>query len=157
MKPANLHEFLQVALGESFECSLTHLGAVQVRTPFVYPDGDLVDIFVESQDSCFLVTDYGETWGQIQMQSFSNELTWDQQRKGEKVCQRWGVGLDRRHLVAQVADRNQIRDAVHILGKAATELSATWLELAPMTRVPAVDRSDDDKRRGTETDSGLDF
>lgn len=158
MKPASLHEFLQEVLGENFGCSLTQLGAVQVRTPFLYPDGDLIDVFVEPRDSCFLVTDYGETWGQIQMQSFSDELSWDQERMGKKICKRWGIELDRGHLVVLVGDSVHIGDAVHVLGQAATELSGTWLDLAPMTRQPVVERSDKSRRgEGHGSGLGLDF
>lgn len=158
MKPASLHEFLQGTLGESFECSLTQLRAVQVRTPFLYPDGDLIDVFVEPRDSCFLVTDYGETWGQIQMQSFSDELSWDQERMGKKICKRWGIELDRGHLALLVGDSARIGDAVLVLGRAATELSGAWLELVQTARQPVVERSDEGRRgAGPGSGLGLDF
>ncbi len=158
MKPASLHESLQGTLGESFECSLTQLGAVQVRTPFLYPDGDLIDVFVEPRDSCFLVTDYGETWGQIQMQSFSDDLSQDQMRMGKKICKRRGIELERGHLVLMVGDSARIGEAVLVLGQAATELSRAWLELAPLTREPVVERSDKGRRgEGPGSGLGLDF
>ena len=154
MKPVGLREFLQEVLGPSFECSVTHLEAVQVRTPFFYPDGDLIDVYIESQDSRFLVTDYGETWGQVQMQSFRDVFSWEQKRYGEKICKRWGIALNRGHLVVLVSNREHIRDAVHVLGQASTELAKTWLELAPMTRKEIAERSDK-KHRGPGSDSGL--
>ena len=158
MKPVGLREFLQEVLGPNFECSVTHLEAVQVRTPFLYPDGDLIDVYIESQDSRYLITDYGETWGQVQVQSFSDKFSWEQKRYAEKICKRWGIALNRGHLVVLVGDKEHIRDAVHVLGQASTELAKTWLELAPMVRQPKVERSDDRLRRqGSDSGLGLDF
>lgn len=40
----------------------TRNGALRVRTPFTYPDGSHIDVFVtEDTDKVWLVTDYGTT------------------------------------------------------------------------------------------------
>ncbi|MDE0268197.1 MAG: hypothetical protein OXI96_04055 [Acidimicrobiaceae bacterium] len=46
-----------------FQCTLTERGAVRVRTPFMYPDGDIINAFVESTGETYSVTDYGQCAG----------------------------------------------------------------------------------------------
>ncbi|MBF8378466.1 DUF1828 domain-containing protein [Alicyclobacillus mali] len=36
-------------------------GCVQIRTPFTYPDGDVIDVFVIDTQDLLRVTDMGET------------------------------------------------------------------------------------------------
>ena len=43
-----------------FECSPAPQEGVRVRTPLMYPDGDIVDVFVLKRDSGYIVTDFGD-------------------------------------------------------------------------------------------------
>jgi len=47
-------------LGALFACS-PHGKYVRVRTPFLYPDGDVVDLFVREEDEETIVSDLGES------------------------------------------------------------------------------------------------
>lgn len=55
------------SLSSLFECSATERGAVRVRTPFLYPDGGVIDVFVGQRDAGFTVTDFGEALGWLRM------------------------------------------------------------------------------------------
>ena len=49
MNPDDLCESLRDRLPTLFECTSAPHGSVRVRTPFMYPDGDIVDVFVEQR------------------------------------------------------------------------------------------------------------
>ena len=46
MNHSKLSGMLRSSLSALFACSSTGRGTVRVRTPFMYPDGDVVDVFV---------------------------------------------------------------------------------------------------------------
>ena len=50
--------------------------------PYLYPDGDIVDIFVKSNDSGLILTDLGETIAWVSSQSISNSLS---ERKNQLI------------------------------------------------------------------------
>ena len=46
-----------------FECAPAAREGVRVRTPFMYPDGGMIDVFVLSRDGRLQITDFGEALG----------------------------------------------------------------------------------------------
>ncbi len=129
MNPSHLCQTLQSGLPKLFDCSLAPQGAVRVRTPFMYPDGDLVDLFVEGSDEDFLITDYGEALGWLRSHSFSDRITANQRSLAEDVCLTLGVELDRGQVSVRREDPSDLPDAIHILGQAAVRLSDIWFTL----------------------------
>lgn len=62
---------LQQALLALFECSPVPQEGVRVRTPMLYPDGSVVEVFVlERNDGC-LVTDFGDALDWLGLQTVS--------------------------------------------------------------------------------------
>ena len=73
-----------------FECSPSPQGGFRVRTPLVYPDGGIIDVFVMDGDGDYSVTDLGETLGWLRMQSIDAGRTAEQTRIIEDTCaRRW--------------------------------------------------------------------
>lgn len=66
---------------------------MQVRTPLQYPDGDIVDVFVQRQQGGYLVTDYGDGLGWYRSQSIEVRLSEQQRQQVEGVCQSMEVEL----------------------------------------------------------------
>ncbi len=62
-----------------------------MRTPFLYPDGDYIDVFVVERDGGLEVTDYGEALGWLQMQLRNDQLSPKQRRLLDDVCLTLGV------------------------------------------------------------------
>ena len=54
-----------------FVCSETQHEAVRVRTPMLYPDGGVVDVFVLTRGNGYVVTDFGDALGWLWLQSVS--------------------------------------------------------------------------------------
>ena len=47
-------------VGEAFRCSSYDDRTLKVITPFAFPNGDLLDVYVIEQSSGLVATDYGE-------------------------------------------------------------------------------------------------
>lgn len=68
-------------IGRQFICSNFNR-FIKVQTPYLYPDGDIVDIFVKSNDSGLILTDLGETIAWLSSQSISHSLS---ERKNQLI------------------------------------------------------------------------
>ena len=61
---------IQQQMGELFQCA--EVGRfVRIRTPFLYPDGDYIDLFLEANAEDVTLTDLGETIRWLKMQTIS--------------------------------------------------------------------------------------
>ncbi|MDP2816496.1 MAG: DUF1828 domain-containing protein, partial [Rectinemataceae bacterium] len=87
-------EMLARSLGELFTCSLIN-GYTRIRTPFLYPDGDVIDLFIDEKAET--VTDFGETLRWLKMQRLSSNRSPKQQKLLEDVCQNPSVPMIVRH------------------------------------------------------------
>ncbi len=131
MKPHDLSELLRDGLPSLFKCADAAQGAVRVRTPLLYPDGDLIDLFVLEQDGTYLLTDYGDTLGWLRMQSVSGELTENQRALVDDVCLTLDIRRDRGQLILRVSERTEIADALHRLGQAALRIADVQFTFQP--------------------------
>ena len=64
-----LRHYWYEMLPSRFECSLAPQKGVRVRTPLMYPDGGIVDVFVLERGNGYIVTDFGDALGWLSMQS----------------------------------------------------------------------------------------
>ena len=61
MSPEELAWILREKYPKSlFECDFSPVDGIRVHTPFFYPDGGVVDVFLVEKDGSFFVTDYGK-------------------------------------------------------------------------------------------------
>jgi len=120
---SSLCEALRAELPELFECSPAPQGAVRIRTPFLYPDGDVIDVFVEERGAAFFLSDFGDTLGWLRAQSFRDRLTPNQQRMIREICLPLSVELDRGQLMLHEISPTTLAEAVHRLSQAAARVS----------------------------------
>ena len=126
MNPTTLCASIGDSLPSLFECAEAPEGAIRVRTPFMYPDGDIVDIFVEDHRTGYLLTDYGETMNWLRTQTFSGELTTNQLLMIEDVCTTLGVRLYDSQLTLECSGVSELGDSVTRLGQAGVRVSDVW-------------------------------
>lgn len=131
MSIPDLCEALRATLPALFQCSLAPQGAVRVRTPFLYPDGDVIDVFVEERGDDYLLTDYGEALGWLRAQSFGDDLTVSQTRMTQDICVTLGVEFDRGQLTLHDMDALALSDAVHRVGQAMVRVADIWFTFQP--------------------------
>jgi hypothetical protein len=121
----NLGEALRQQLGAMFE-STPHRNYVRVRTPFLYPDGGIVDIFVQERDDQFTITDLGEALGWLKLQSVSGKRSAKQQRLLQDICLTLGVEFFQGQLFIRADKLVQLADAITRLGQAVVRVSDLW-------------------------------
>ena len=74
----------------------------RIRTPFLYPDGDVIDLFVKEQNGNTTITDLGETLRWLRAQSISPRRSPKQNKLIEDVCLNHGLEFFRGMLLARV-------------------------------------------------------
>ena len=122
---ANLCEDLGHRLGDLFECKV-HGDFTRVRTPFLYPDGGVVDVFVRLAGDRFTVTDLGEALGWLKLQSISSQRSPKQQRLLQDVCLTLGVELFQGQLLARGEGSPHLTDAILRVGQAVIRVTDLW-------------------------------
>ncbi|HHH46920.1 MAG TPA: DUF1828 domain-containing protein [Thiotrichales bacterium] len=132
MNAQDLCEQLRRAGPPLFECSPAPRESIRVRTPFMYPDGGLIDVFLTERDGRFEVTDFGEALGWLRMQSPRGQLSPKQKRLVEDVCLTLGVELFRGQLVRRVESAD-VSTAVLQVAQTALRVADLWFTMRTRT------------------------
>lgn len=109
-----------------FQCSPAPHGRVRVRTPMLYPDGGVIDVFIMEHDGGYLVTDFGEALGWLGMQSASARLSPNQEALIEDVCQTLSIESRYGQLMLRLGADDTIGEAVIRLAQAVARISNLW-------------------------------
>src|SRR5690349_2034731 len=104
-------EVLAQQLGAMFTCERVG-GYTRVRTPFLYPDGDIVDLFISDEGGILTVTDLGETTRWLRMQSIAPKRSPRQQKLIEDITLNHGVEFFRGMLVARAHNANELTGVI---------------------------------------------
>ena len=131
MNPVEICVFLGNSLSPLFECSPAPIEGVRVRTPMMYPDGGIVDVFVLERGDAYIVTDFGEALGWLQMQSVSRSLTNRQEGLIGDVCRTLRVELYQGKIVLRGIKSEELGDAVIRLAQAVVRVSDVRFTMQP--------------------------
>jgi len=112
-------------LGELYQCD-DHPEGVRVRTPFLYPDGDAIDLYVCRDHGAKRVDDLGESTAWLRMQSISSRRSPKQTALIEDVGRTLGVEFFKGRLIARYADERELVDAIQRVGQAAVRVADLW-------------------------------
>ncbi|MEK7761796.1 MAG: DUF1828 domain-containing protein [Nitrospirota bacterium] len=118
-------EHIAKKMGELFTCSSLN-GHIRIRTPFLYPDGDLIDIFFKEENGTATLTDLGETLRWLRMQTASDKRSPKQKQLIEDVCMNHGVELYKGMLMARFRPSDNLAEAVIRISQAALRISDLW-------------------------------
>lgn len=124
MTPTPCEQIVQ-GMGELFECSKID-GYTRIRTPYLYPDGDVIDLYLTEDDGTSTLTDLGETLGWLRSQTVSDRKTTRQRRLIEEVCLTHGVELYKGMLVVRARGEEDLGSAVTRLSQAALGVADLW-------------------------------
>jgi len=111
-----------------FECSLAPQG-IRVRTPLLYPDGGVIDVFVLERDDEYFVTDFGEALGWLRMQSANAQRTAREQLMVEDVCQTLGIELFSGQLMLRCPINESLAEHVIRVAQAVLRTSDLWFSV----------------------------
>lgn len=137
---AELCGAIRGGLGPMFECSEN--GAyVRVRTPYLYPDGDLIDLFLKTvNQTTTTVSDLGETIRWLNSNTLSAKRSPKQAALISDISQTHGVEFFRGMLKARSRDSAGLADAVTRVAQAALRVS----DLIFTSRLRAVESVSDE-------------
>jgi hypothetical protein len=122
MSRRDLQTLLSQGIGPMFQVE-PRGELTRVRTPFSYPDGGVVDLFVKQNDGSFTLTDLGESLGWLRMQSRSMQRSAKQQHLVQDVCLTQGVELFKGQLTLRVSERAELPRAIVRLGQAVVRVA----------------------------------
>lgn len=136
-------ESLKANVGELFECQDMQ-GSVRIRTPYLYPDGDYIDLFVKPSESGVTVTDLGETTRWLRMQTISPRRSTKQRQMIEDACLTHGVEFFRGMLMVRSSlNATELAAAVTRLAQAALRVSDLWFTFRTRTFESVTDEVSD--------------
>lgn len=112
-------------LGRLFTCS-QHGEYQRIRTPYLYPDGDNIDVFCKPQGDIVLVSDLGETTRWLRMQTVSPKRSPKQKVLIEDACLTHGVEFYKGMLLARCRPGDQLAAVTFRVAQAALRVSDLW-------------------------------
>ena len=110
-------------LPSRFECSLAPQEGVRVRTPLMYLDGGIVDVFVLERGNGYIVTDFGDALGWLRMQSVNAQSSLQQNLKIKEICHTLGIELHSSQLVLRSGVDDTLKDTVLRVAQAVVDVS----------------------------------
>ena len=121
-------ESIAQQIGELFTCSSLN-GYVKIRTPYLYPDGDVIDLFLKEDGGQSTLSDLGETLRWLRMQTVAQRRSPKQRQLIQDVCLTHGVELFRGMLVVRVATPNELAVGITRLAQAALRVADLWFTM----------------------------
>lgn len=122
---AILCDDLRQGIGPLFTCTEQDR-YVRVRTPFYYPDGDVIDVFVRRDDGAVTVTDLGETTRWLRMQTVAPRRSPKQSQLIADACLTHGIEFYKGQLLLRVQPGETLGTAVMRLAQACLRISDLW-------------------------------
>lgn len=122
MNSIELCRTIQSAMGNLYDC--TERGEyLRIRTPYLYPDGDNIDLFCQDQGDGLVVTDLAETSGWLCMQSLSTRRSPKQNHLIQDSCMTHGVEFHRGMLQARCGPDEDLATVIIRVAQAALRVS----------------------------------
>jgi hypothetical protein len=100
---------------------------IRIRTPFLYPDGDYIDLFVKRGQDPITITDLGETARWLRMQTISPRRTVKQKQMMQDICLTHGVEFFKGMLEVRCQSAENLAATVMRLSQAALRIADIWL------------------------------
>ena len=124
-KSRDICRAIQDKIGGLFICSQQG-DYYQVRTPYLYPDGDNIDLYCEVAGDLVTVTDLAETTGWLRMQSPATQRSPNQSRLISGACITHGVEFYRGMLQARCHPDDDLANVFTRVAQAALRVSDLW-------------------------------
>ena len=126
--PNSLEKIIPQSLASLFQCAqIQHSGLLGIQTPFQYPDGGIVDIYVEPRPNArgeYEVSDMDDAMLFLSMHTPDGEPSPFQLSFADETCLTIGIEAEHDILKAKAADMDHIAAAVLNIAQAACQVSA---------------------------------
>jgi hypothetical protein len=115
-------EMISAQLGGLFHCE--RVGEyTRVQTPLLYPDGDIIDVFVKKTDRGYRITDLGESVRWLKNQTASARRTKRQLEVIVDICKVTGVQFFRGALTIDTNDSAKLAERLMDVTQASLRVS----------------------------------
>lgn len=121
-------ETVAAQVGMLFACSSVNQ-YIRIRTPFLYPDGDIVDIFFQQNGDQLILTDLGETLRWLRMQTTTVRRSKKQDRLIADITMNHNVEVYRGMLLVRVRNLSELGANVMRLAQAILRVSDIWFTM----------------------------
>jgi hypothetical protein len=115
-------ELIAKHIGALYQC-FANGTYVKIRTPYVYPDGDVIELFFRETPSGALLTDFGETLRWLDGQTMAQSRTKRHMALIHDVCANHRVTFDKGHVFVPVLKPELIADAITRLAQASIRIA----------------------------------
>ena len=124
-----LYKSLSADLPPLFECSLAPRDGIRVRTPLLFPDGGVIDVYVLERDGAYTVTDFGDAAGWLGLQTVSQNRSPRQRELIADTCRTLGIELKGEVLVLRKVLSPGLADAVIRVAQAEARVADVWFTM----------------------------
>ncbi len=129
-----LKEQLASSLPPLFQCDDLGENRYRVRTPLIFPDGGVVDVFVSMSDGLYTVTDYGDAMGWLDMRSATPGIAPKQRNLAADACRSHGIELEGGHVMLRGVDAKGLAQSIMRVAQAEACVGDVWFTMAQATR-----------------------
>ena len=129
MNVDSLCSSLRESFQRQWECTTAPEGNIRVRTPYIYLDGEVLDLFVLERGDRYKLTDFGETVAWLRMRSGIAKLSPKRLDQIHDICQTHGVDFNRGQLELSGISDDDFPKAAFQLAGAAVRVSDLWFAL----------------------------
>ena len=129
MDNADVCERVLKSIGQLFDCR-EEGEYIRIRTPYLYPDSDVIDLYCRDSGDLLEVTDLGETSRWLRTQTLRLRGSAKQAAPIADICANHDVEWHRGVLHARVRSVDELGDAVLRVAQAAIQVSLL-LEVTP--------------------------
>ena len=138
MNTAELCEVLKQQIGNTYNCE--DFGELKlIHTPFLYPDGDCIDLYCRIEQSAITVTDLAETTRWLRSQTASYKRSPKQRELIEDICLTLGVEFKKGSLSVRCDTEQDLTDVVTRVAQAALRVSDIWFTYRTRSVVQVTD------------------
>jgi len=123
---------------ELFTCSTVN-GFIRIRTPYLYPDGDVIDLFLKEKDGQYVLTDLGETLRWLHMQTRSPKRSEKQETLIQDTLLTHGIERSRGMLILRIQKEENLASAITRLSQAAFRISDIWFTFKTRAFKPIIE------------------
>lgn len=131
-------EMITEAFGSLFHCEPVN-EYIRIRTPFLYPDGDNIDLYLRENGNALTLTDLGDALQWLWTHQVSERRTKRQEHLVQEVATRAGVEMFRGMLVIRLRDPQEMAQAITALSQAVLRVADIWFTFRARTVETVVD------------------
>lgn len=134
MKIEELREQLTLSLPGLFQCDDFGNDRFRVRTPLLFPNGDVIDVFIAKTADSFTVTDYGDAADWLDTRTTIRRRSPKQRGLIEDTCETLGIGLENEQMVLREVAWSNLVDSVVRIAQAEARIGDVWFTTRQATK-----------------------